>query len=168
MSAQDLMRTAGSGVASAFNGLSDLFYRGFDKLFTWIGSFFQGDGAKSGQTSKSLTSSSVDQDTDTRYQPTADRMRSRRREFSLASNNGTSGNYGMNSNNTMPASMQTSYPASRTSYSSNMGGQQFASNVMPRFNENSLGMRRGFGGPQMAFAHGGGCHFGGGGRGHHR
>jgi len=168
MSAQDVMKTAGSGIATAFNGLSDLFYRGFDKLFTWIGSFFQGDGTKSSPTSKTLTSSGADQDMDTRYQTTADRMRARRKEFSLAANNDMSGNYGRNGNYTAPVSMQTSYPASRTSYASNMGGQQFAFNVMPRFNENSFGMRREFGGPQMAFAHGGGCHFHGGGRGHHR
>ncbi len=169
MSGQDVIHTVGSGIATAFNGLSDLFYKGFDKLFTWIGSFFDGGNTKKPDSQTSLSASSSDQDKDAGTQAPARRQRSRGSDFSRAATNGVDSNYGMNSNYTMPASMQTSYPASRMSYASNMGGQQFAFNVMPRFNENSFGMNRGFGGQRMAFAHGGGgCHFGGGGRGHHR
>jgi hypothetical protein len=163
MSGEDVIKTAGSGIMSALNGLSNLFYKGFDKLFNWIGSFFHGDGTKSEGTSRSVSSSSSDQDAGTRYQ-TMSRMRSRRNDFSLAANTGVNSDY------SMPASRQTSYPASRTSYASSMGGmdsQRFAFNVMPRFNENSFGMRHDFGGGrQMAFAHG--CHHFGGGRGFHR
>jgi hypothetical protein len=147
MSGQDVIRTVGSGFVSAFNSLSDLCYKGFDKLFNWIGSFFQGDGTRTDGAPKSQTSSSADQDNPTRSQTTASRIRSRG-SVPFAANND------MNSGEVMPVR--------RISYASSMGGQQFASNVGPRFNEYSAGTRNGFSGRQMAFAHGGGCHFGGG------